>query len=26
MREWAKEHGVEVSDRSRLSKDLLVRF
>lgn len=26
VREWAKEHGIEVSERGRLSNDLLVRF
>ena len=26
VREWAKEHGIEVSERGRLSNDLIVRF
>ncbi|GAB3471928.1 Lsr2 family protein [Kineococcus endophyticus] len=26
VRAWAKEHGIEVSERGRLSNDLIVRF
>lgn len=26
VREWAKEHGIEVSERGRLRNDLIVRF
>lgn len=26
VREWAKSHGIEVSDRGRLPKDLVVQF